>query len=116
MLAGNEAAGVWQGPVKVLVASDVDAALALYRHAQRAAVRQARLVLDSKRQAHRRLLLRSINLAVDPEGGFSHPVPPLAFPGWKIPETHPPRPRRKPPNGLATRQPNRPIRREARPW
>src|SRR5215831_6191796 len=56
MLAGNEAAGIRQGPIEVLVTPDVDAALALNRHAQRTAVRQARLVLDSKRQAHRRLL------------------------------------------------------------
>src|SRR5215831_14507062 len=64
MLAGNEAAGVRQGPIKVLVTSNVDAAFALNRHAQRTAVRQARLVLDSKRQAHRRLLCSRSKLAV----------------------------------------------------
>src|SRR6266849_7939292 len=66
MLAGNEAAGVRQGPIKVLVTPDVDAAFALNRHAQRAAVRQARLVLDCKRQAHPRLLCSRLAFGVDP--------------------------------------------------
>src|SRR5215470_586125 len=68
MLAGNEAARIRQGPIEVLVTPDVDAALALNRHAQWTAVRQARVVLDSKRQAHRRLLCgRSSSLSPGPD-------------------------------------------------
>jgi len=67
MLAGNEAAGVGQGPIKVLVAPMSRPALALYStRFSGPPSRQARLVLDSKRQAIGDFFMWSINLAVDP--------------------------------------------------
>src|SRR5262249_15589427 len=64
MFAGDETAGVRQGPVEVLIASDIDAALTLDRYTQGTAVRQARLIFDCKRQAHRRLLCSRLTSAV----------------------------------------------------
>src|SRR5215471_20981103 len=64
MLARDETAGVRQRPVEILVAANIDAALALDRHAQWTAVREARLVFDSKRQAHRQLLCDRLPRAI----------------------------------------------------
>src|SRR5215468_5518815 len=110
MLAGNEAAGIRQGPIEVLVTPDVDAALALNRHAQRAAVRQARLVLDSKRQAHRRLLFGRLILRSIRRGGLTHRVRPLAGPNGKLKRNPPAAAPLEIPMGFATRSTHPPDR------
>ena len=52
MLAGDDAAGIGQHPVEILVASDIEAALARNGNADRASVRQAGHILDRKTQRH----------------------------------------------------------------
>ena len=52
VLAGDVARRVGQGPIEVLIAADIDHALAGHGHAERAAVRQAGFVLDGQRQPH----------------------------------------------------------------
>jgi hypothetical protein len=52
MFAGNGPGRIGEGPIEILVATDIDAALALNRYAQRPAIWQARFVFDFERQGH----------------------------------------------------------------
>src|SRR5713226_8599641 len=58
VLSGYQPAGVGESPVEILIATDVDAALALDRYAERPAIRQAGLVFYRERQCHGRLFLQ----------------------------------------------------------
>ena len=50
MFAGNKPAGVRQGPVKILIAANIDTARSLDRNTQRAAIGQSCFIFDFKRQ------------------------------------------------------------------
>jgi len=52
MLGRDVARRIGQGPIKVLIAADIDPALAGHGHAERPAVRQAGFVLDGQRKSH----------------------------------------------------------------
>ena len=52
MLARDETAGIRQGPIEILIATDIEATFTLDRNAQWPAVRQGRLIFDSQRQRH----------------------------------------------------------------
>ena len=52
MLARDETAGIRQGPIEILIATDIEATFTLDRNAQWAAVGQGRQIFNSQSQGH----------------------------------------------------------------